>query len=147
MNSKTTLRFGVIGQGHIGKRHAEMIRQNNDCQLIAVCDTKSKEDLGLSKIDEFYFNSVDELLQKVGDSIDIISVCVPNGLHYQVAMKALNGKKHVVIEKPMTLKTLDAENIIKKSLEVSKQVFCVMQNRYSPTSQWLKEIIEQKFFD
>ena len=144
MNPKAKLRFGVIGQGHIGKRYAEIIRQNPDCQLIAICDTKSKEELGLSNIDELYFTSVDELLQKVGTSIDVISICVPNGLHYQVAIKALNEEKHVVIEKPMTLTSLDAENIIKKSQEVSKQVFCVMQNRYSPTSKWLKEIIEQK---
>ena len=38
---------------------------------------------------------------------------------------------------------LDCEKIIFKSLQVSKQVFCVMQNRYSPPSAWIKNIIEK----
>ena len=42
-----TIKFAVIGQGHIGKRHAEMIRRNKDAELIAVCDVRPIEDLGL----------------------------------------------------------------------------------------------------
>jgi glyceraldehyde-3-phosphate dehydrogenase/erythrose-4-phosphate dehydrogenase len=36
MENKKT-KFAIIGQGHIGKRHAEMVRRNKDCELIAVC--------------------------------------------------------------------------------------------------------------
>ena len=36
MSSK--IKFAVIGQGHIGKRHTEIVRRNTDCDLIAVCD-------------------------------------------------------------------------------------------------------------
>jgi predicted dehydrogenase len=48
----------------------------------------------------------------------------------------------VVIEKPMTLSKVDAEEVIHESLKVNKRVFCVMQNRYSPPSRWLKEVVE-----
>lgn len=41
----------------------------------------------------------------------------------------------------MALKRADCEAIIFKSLQVSKQVFCVMQNRYSPPSQWLRKVL------
>ena len=144
ISDSSEIRFAVIGQGHIGKRHAEMIRRNNECRLIAVCDIKSKEDAGLRDIEEKFYQSYEELLKNHADNIDVVNICVPNGLHYQYAMMALEHKKHVVIEKPMTLSKTDAEKIIFKSLDVSKHVFCVMQNRYSPPSIWLKEVIDQR---
>jgi predicted dehydrogenase len=144
MAEKTKIRFAVIGQGHIGKRHAEMIRRNEDCELIAVCDCKTQEEVGLSDIEESYYTSIDELLKQKADAIDVLNICVPNGLHFSYSMKALEHKKHVVIEKPMALSKADAERIIFKSLDVSKHVFCVMQNRYSPPSEWLKEVVDQQ---
>ena len=46
------IKFGVVGQGHIGKRHAEMVRRNPDCELVAVCDVLPKEKLGLENLKE-----------------------------------------------------------------------------------------------
>lgn len=43
----------------------------------------------------------------------------------------------------MALTRADAENIIHQSLESGKHVFCVMQNRYSPPSAWLKQVVTQ----
>lgn len=137
------IKFAVVGQGHIGKRHAEMIRRNPDSELVAVCDILPKEETGQPDIKEPYFSSLDELLNSNLD-IDVINVCTPNGFHAEQAIKILEAKKHVVIEKPIALSKHDAERIIFKSLEMSKHVFCVMQNRYSPPSVWLKQLISQK---
>jgi len=135
------IKFAVIGQGHIGKRHAEMIRQNPESELIAVCDVLSKENLGLTDIRENYFTSYEDLLAANLD-IDVINICTPNGFHADYAIKALQAKKHVVLEKPIALTKNDAEVILFKSLEMSRHVFCVMQNRYSPPSVWLKDLID-----
>jgi len=137
------IKFAVIGQGHIGKRHAEMIRQNPEAELVAVCDVLPKEKLCLNNIQEKFFSNFDELLAANLD-IDVINICTPNGYHAEYAIKALDAKKHVVIEKPMALKKYDAERIIFKSLETSCHVFCVMQNRYSPPSVWLKELVDNE---
>jgi predicted dehydrogenase len=59
-----------------------------------------------------------------------------------MAIACLNAGKHVVIEKPMALSKADAEAVIYKALQKSRLVFGVMQNRYSPPSVWLKEMIE-----
>jgi len=135
------IKFAVIGQGHIGKRHAEMIRLNPDSELVAVCDVLSKEQLGLTDIKEAYFSNIDDLLAADLD-IDVINICTPNGFHAEYAIKALQVKKHVVLEKPIALTKNDAEDILFKSLEMSRHVFCVMQNRYSPPSVWLKELVD-----
>ena len=135
------IKFAVIGQGHIGKRHAEMIRRNPESELIAVCDVLSKEKLGLADIQEKYFTNYEDLLAANLD-VDVINICTPNGYHAEYAIKALQSKKHVVLEKPIALTKKDAEDILFKSLEMSRHVFCVMQNRYSPPSVWLKELVD-----
>jgi predicted dehydrogenase len=136
------INFAVIGQGHIGKRHAEMIRRNPEANLVAVCDILPQDQLGLAETDTPFFSSIDDLL-KSGLPIDVVNICTPNGYHAQYAIKALEAGHHVVLEKPIALTKTDAEQIVFKSLEMSKHVFCVMQNRYSPPSVWLKEVVSQ----
>jgi UDP-N-acetyl-2-amino-2-deoxyglucuronate dehydrogenase len=136
------INFAVIGQGHIGKRHAEMIRRNPEANLVAVCDILPQDQLGLAETDTPFFSSIDDLL-KSGLPIDVVNICTPNGYHAQYAIKALEAGHHVVLEKPIALTKTDAEQIVFKSLEMSKHVFCVMQNRYSPPSVWLKEVVSR----
>ncbi len=136
------IKFAVVGQGHIGKRHAEMIRRNPDAELVAVCDILPKEQLGLENVEVPFFSSIDDLLNS-NIAIDVVNICTPNGFHAEYALKALEKKHNVVLEKPIALTKNDAEQVVFKSLQVSRHVFCVMQNRYSPPSVWLKQIVSE----
>ena len=142
MSVKEKIRFAVVGQGHIGKRHAEMVLRNPQTELAAVCDIQTKEECKISYEGIPFYSSIDELLEKE-NNLDVINICTPNGLHAEMAIKALEKGLHVVVEKPMALTKNDAERIVFKSLEKHKIVFCVMQNRYSPPSVWLKNLMEQ----
>lgn len=135
------IKFAVVGQGHIGKRHAEMIRRNPDCELVAVCDIRSKEETGTTEITEPYFTSIEEMLD-AGIEIEVVNVCTPNGLHAAQCIKALEKNCHVVCEKPMGLSKAECEEVIHKALERHRRVFAVMQNRYSPPAKWLKSVME-----
>ena len=141
--SNSKIKFAVIGQGHIGKRHAEMIRRHPEAELVGVCDVLTKEQIGITAISEKFYNSLDDLL-KAHPEIDVVNIATPNGLHSEHALKALEYNKHIVCEKPMALNKADCEAILFKALQVHKQVFCVMQNRYSPPSVWINDIIEKK---
>lgn len=143
MSTNSVISFAVVGMGHIGKRHAEMIERNYNSRLVAVCDILEPDKLEIDHLDVPYFKSLDDLIQSDLE-IDVVNICTPNGLHAQQALQVLDAQKHVVIEKPMALTKGDAEKIIFKALHESKQVFAVMQNRYSPPSQWLKSIIDEK---
>ncbi|AHF14217.1 Gfo/Idh/MocA family protein [Niabella soli] len=137
------VKFAVVGCGHIGKRHAEMITRNEDCELVALIDVKPKDQLRIDHYDALFFNSLEAFLQSpVATDVDVINIASPNGFHAAQAMQCLEAKKHIVLEKPMALSKADAEKVIFKALQVHKQVFAVMQNRYSPPSVWLKELLE-----
>jgi len=136
------IKFAVVGCGHIGKRHASIIIGNNDFELVALCDVKSKEELALDNFTKAkFFNSLEALIES-GIEIDAVAIASPNGYHQEQALRVLENNWHVVIEKPMALTKAGCEQIIFKALQKHKQVFCVMQNRYSPPSVWLKEVLD-----
>lgn len=142
MSDNKKIKFVIVGAGHIGKRHAEMIRREEEGELIAMVDIRSKEECGAEDFNVPFFNSMEDLLSS-GLDFDVINVCTPNGLHANQSLIALEAKKHVVCEKPMGLSKEECEKVIFKSLQMSKNVFCVMQNRYSPPSQWIKSVVEK----
>ncbi|MDR1373273.1 MAG: Gfo/Idh/MocA family oxidoreductase [Dysgonamonadaceae bacterium] len=148
MNNDRKISFATVGCGHIGKRHIEMISRNPDSQLIAVCDVLPPDKLNfspdiMSKIAEgkiFFTSSLESLLANA--SFDVLNICTPNGMHAQMAVEGLKTGHNVVIEKPVALNTSDAKKILETAEKHNRKVFCVMQNRYSPPSVWIKELVE-----
>ena len=143
MGEDKIIKFAVIGCGHIGKRHAEMIVGNNEAELVALCDVRPQSELGIEKYDVDFFQSIEDLLAENLD-IDVVNICTPNGLHSDQASAALAKGMHVVVEKPIGLSKAKCEKVIHYALTHHKQVFAVMQNRYSPPSVWIKELVENK---
>ena len=138
------IRFAIIGFGHIGKRHAEMIARTPGASLVGVADINEKVAASVEKDFKTKFFSTLEDFIASGIKSDVICICTPNGLHAQQSLLALEHRNHVVVEKPMGLTKAECEEVIFKSLQMSKHVFCVMQNRYSPPTQWLKSLMREK---
>ena len=59
--AQNKIKFAVIGCGHIGKRHATMIEQHKDAQLVALCDIKDPEILGIAAFDVPCFNNIENI--------------------------------------------------------------------------------------
>ncbi len=137
------IKFVIIGCGHIGKRHALMVERNPEAQLVGMVDVN--EDLKPDIEATFkvpFFNNIAALFAS-NLAIDVINICTPNNEHAPQSILALKHGCHVVCEKPMALSKQECDEVINTSLQASKHVFCVMQNRYSPPSVWLKEMITQ----
>lgn len=135
------IKFAVIGCGHIGKRHAEMVRRNEESELVALVDVKDKSLLGIEDFDVPFFSSLDEFLES-GIEADVVNIATPNGYHFEQAYKVINAGMHTVVEKPMALTKNDAEKLIFQALHKNRQIFAVMQNRYSPPSVWIKDMVD-----
>jgi predicted dehydrogenase len=138
---KPPIRFAVIGLGHIGKRHVEMISRHSDAVLVSLCDNDSDIQKDIDVYQVPVFDELEKLLVE-GPEFDVLAIATPNGSHASIALKALAAGKHVIIEKPMALNSEDALNIINQAEKFNKKVFCVMQNRYSPPSQWIKSLMD-----
>lgn len=133
------LQIAVLGCGHIGKKHAEMISQNPACQLVAIIDSDSLLSNNTYR-DVPFFDSLTALF-KSGIPADIISICTPNGLHFSQAKESLLNGNNVIIEKPLTLNSSEAKILQQMAAELNLKVFPVMQNRFSPPAVWLKDLM------
>ena len=143
----SSISFSVVGFGRIGQRHAKIIHEHAQCTLLSVCDVEPKhfercEELGFPDVNTFH--DLDTFLaaeQSSSQRSDVVTIATPNGFHAPYAVKLLRAGYHVVIEKPMGIKSTECEKILIAEKETGKHVFVVKQNRYSPPSVWLKEIV------
>lgn len=135
-------KIAVVGFGHIGRRHATIVNEYPGTELAAVIDTNPEaKNHELFPEGTPFFDHIDAYLESDISDVDVIHICTPNMYHAPYALKVLDKKKHVVIEKPMGLSRMECEEVIFKALNVGRQVFVVKQNRYSPPSKWLKEMV------
>lgn len=137
----TKLNFAIIGCGRIAQRHVEHI--TNIGKLVSVCDilVERAEKLA-SQTGAVPYNDVTEMLEKE-KTIDIVSICSPNGLHALHSIQALNAGFHVLCEKPMATSVHDCGEMIKAAESANKRLFVIKQNRFNPPVVEVKKLIEE----
>jgi UDP-N-acetyl-2-amino-2-deoxyglucuronate dehydrogenase len=142
--STAKVRFVICGVGHIGHRHATLVARHAEAQLVAFLDVRPElqAKLGADFPDVPFFLSFEAYLAH-GPAADVLIIATPNGLHARQAIAGLRHGLHVVIEKPIALRTIDAEAILQTAQQTNRLVFGVMQNRYSPPAAWLKQVYEE----
>ena len=103
------IKWGVLGTAYIFERDtAEGMRQAENCELYAIAGRSMekaqafKEKYGFQKA----YGSYDELL--ADPEVEAVYVPMPNTLHKEWTIKALNAKKHVLCEKPMAPNAAEA---------------------------------------
>ena len=123
---KETLNVGLIGYGLAGEVfHAPLIDANPHLRLTHIVqrtgDRAKQKYPGIEIL-----RSVDELLTE--PSVDLIVIATPNTSHFPIAQSALEAGKHVVVDKPFTITTEEADHLITLA-QRSKRVLSVFQNR------------------
>lgn len=100
-------RIGLVGCGYWGKNYVRTIRDLDSVQLAYIVDTKKPE----FRIPEgiVLSDSMDKMLSDT--SIEGVIVATPTATHYDVASRILDAGKHVLVEKPVTTKSEDAEKL------------------------------------
>lgn len=129
--------FGLIGFGHIGKKHLDSIGSHPEARVVGICDPY----LDQSEVSGIPVYADIAQLLTAHPELDVVNICTPNGLHTSHAIECIEAGKHVVIEKPMSLSKKDAEKVIFHALKRHVKVFCVMQNRYTANAKFLKQLI------
>lgn len=134
------IKFGLVGCGRIGGRHAEHIAAKGN--LVAVCDNvPEKANQFAEKYGCKAYYTLEEMLEKE-TSIDLVSVCSPNGLHAAHSISALRKGYHVLCEKPLAINVADCGEMIKTAENANKRLFVIKQNRFNPPVVAVKEAID-----
>lgn len=139
------LNIGVIGAGPWGKNHVRVYNELEGVSLNVVSDINEEV---LKKVKSLYnvdtSTNYKELLEN--PKIDAVSICVPASLHYKLVKEALEAGKNVLVEKPFTLDSKEATELVELA-EKNKLVLGVGQIfRYNPAIKALKEEIKKGTF-
>ena len=102
------LKAAVIGTGHLGKEHARIYHLISDVELVAICDLEpSKAELA-QQLNTRFVSDFHDILSE----IDIASVVTPTSTHYKVARDLLSAGIHTLVEKPVTSRIEEADELI-----------------------------------
>ena len=105
-------RVGVIGVGHLGQHHARVYTELLDARLVGIVDRDEErahligENLGVPA-----YSTMEELIAR--QAPDAVSIVVPTSLHFDVARTAMEAGIHVLVEKPVTTRPDEAEELLK----------------------------------
>ena len=135
------IKAGVIGLGFIGPVHVEAIRRTGNADVVAIAEMneiKAKEFAAEWGIETIYSNYQDLLKD---DTIDVVHICTPNHLHYQITKEALKAGKHVVCEKPLAMDEKEGSELVE--LAEQTKLICAVNLNYRgyPLVQEVKEMI------
>ena len=137
------LKFGVIGCGAIGRRHCNLLWNNeiNNAKLIAVCDNnKSSANSYASYYNvKKYYNIIDMVNS---GCIDAFVICTPSGMHVNNVCEITKNNVIIILEKPISLKITDADIIINHCSINKIKLFVVKQNRFNRPVKRLHHAIE-----
>lgn len=134
------LGIAVVGLGFIGHFHMQIIAENPNAKLVAVCDLR--EDLAKSYGEKYncdWYTDLDEMLKR--DDIDAVDLCVQEDYHLEPSVAIAKAKKHLFIEKPLA-KTVDEAKKILAACE-ENNVRCMVAHvlKFDPRYAQLKAAI------
>jgi len=121
--------IGILGIGKMGALHADWISKNRELQLVALCDKNTarlaemKQTLGVETCTD-----LDAFLRKKG--MDWVAIITTNDVHEQFTIKALEAKKNVIVEKPMSLNFESTLRMIKAAEKNDRKILVHHSSRW-----------------
>ena len=136
------LKVAVIGTG-MGRHHMKEYVESPNVKLVAVCDLNRQEALAFAKQygAETVVTDYHDLWQV--PNLDAISIAVPNYMHAQIAIEALERGLHVMCEKPMATALADAKKMVETAEAQNKRLMIGMSQRFKPQSLALRGIVDR----
>lgn len=138
------INFAIVGMGHIANKHIEAIEKAENANLLAICDTNPAR-LEIENPNVKKYTDLNNMLEENPD-IHVVNICVPSGLHAPLTKIVAEHGRHIIVEKPMSLKLQDAEEMMKYAKENNVKLAVVHPNRFRPAVQKLKEQMDKGAF-
>ena len=135
------MRFGLIGYGVWGKMHAAAMSKLDEVTLAGIsCKSEATEmEARQDYPDVPVYRSYEDLLRR--DDIDAVSIVLPNYLHGEVGVAALESGKDVLLEKPMASSAEECDRLIAAAERNGRVLSVAEQFRLSPQWKKVKEIV------
>ncbi|MCH8290690.1 Gfo/Idh/MocA family oxidoreductase [Candidatus Poribacteria bacterium] len=149
------VRIGIIGIGFMGMIHYYGAKKVTDGEVVAICTRDPKKLEGdwtsiqgnfgprggiedLSHIRKY--NQIEDLL--ADPEIDMVDICTPTHLHKKLSIAALKAGKHTLVEKPISIRLDDANEIVQIGVESGKNFMVAHVLPFFAEFAYAKKIVE-----
>lgn len=133
------MKFGVVSLGNHAINRVVPAIVSSGNQITAVYSTNQNKASEFAK--KYGCNQHGVLEELLKEDLDAVYISSPNFLHYDYAMASFRHGKHVLLEKPMTLKIEHAEELVKYSQEVNLKLGVGFHMRFHPVAKLIRERI------
>ena len=138
------LRAGIIGVGGMGVCHLKGYLEHPDVDVAAVADIREERQAMLAKdfpaFHGSFYTDWREMLRK--EKFDIVSVVVPNRLHREMTVAALEAGANVLCEKPMAMSTAEAQEMLETAKRCGRKLGIDFSYRFNPQSRAMKALVD-----
>ena len=137
------MRVAVIGVGHLGRHHARILASLPGASLAGVVDTNTAR---AEEIAAQYGTAAYSEWRDVIEHVDAVTIATPTEDHAQIAQACLSRKKHVLVEKPMTTTTAEADVLLATAREHGVTLAVGHTERFNPAVDRVKPLLKQPRF-
>jgi predicted dehydrogenase/nucleoside-diphosphate-sugar epimerase len=142
MNTESTsapLTVALVGCGKMGLNHVRAIRACRAARLVAIADPAADQAKLQPMLPEGvrFFSSAGEMLDAVGP--DVVHIVTPPGTHAEVAKLCLSRGAHVYVEKPFTLTTAEAREVLEAAERAGRSVCAGHQLLFEAPARALRQ--------
>lgn len=139
------IRVGFIGTGGMAQVHAKQLLELEEVEISAITDISAEARERMVK--KFDLQSVKQFPEyhEMLDQADLeaVVICSPHSLHFQQATDVLKNGLHVLIEKPMTCSSSEAEQLIETANQSGKIMQVSYQRHFQPEFIYIHEAIKR----
>ena len=135
--------MGVIGTGFWGENQVRVFRQSRMADLVAICDADKKraKEIG-TKYGVPWYSDVGEFLRV--PNLEAVTVCTPTQTHLKVGSLAIEARKNLLVEKPMTGDERSAEKLVNSARKAGVKLLVGFIERFNPGVRVVKRMLTQR---
>ncbi|PYI51035.1 Gfo/Idh/MocA family protein [Paenibacillus flagellatus] len=138
------LRFGMIGTGNISQWHGrQLLELDGEVELAALADPdEGGRERFIGKFSLGGITAYDDYRDMLeAEELDAVVICSPHTLHYRQASDAMKAGCHVLVEKPMTCSSREAEALLDVARETGKLLQVSYQRHFQPSFRYIRDAI------
>lgn len=137
------IKAGIIGLGHIGKFHARILSESTQAEFAAIYDSNIE---AAKKIADLYGARAVSSLEEFAGLVDAATVATPTPTHYEIGKFLLERGKHLLIEKPITENTTQANELVSIAHSQGRILQVGHVERFNPVLGALEQHLDKPRF-
>jgi predicted dehydrogenase len=140
-STNSSVRFALVGCGAISATQIKaLLALAPEVELSYVCD--SDRNRAIATADKFGLSVLDFEAICADPTIDVVTICTPTGVHAELAIRALQAGKHVIVEKPMDISTAACQQLKAAAEAAGRLCSVISQHRYDPASRVVRDALD-----